>query len=118
MKPTRKMLISTGVVGAVLIGGVTVTAAASANRLQEAATQMTARHPGLGDPAPSAPRGETENPASPRTITPIDPDPDVVSKDLDIDPEDASDYWTTQRMQDADPMPGPQVSLIIPTPTD
>ncbi|WP_055478563.1 hypothetical protein [Sphaerimonospora mesophila] len=116
MKPAQKMLVSTGVVGAVLIGGVAVTAAASANRLREAATQMTVLHQGPGRATPSASDEETASPATEHPAT--QDDPDVVSKEFDIDPGQVSDYWTTQRMRDADPMPEPQVSIIVPSDID
>lgn len=112
MKPARRMLVSAGVVGVVLIGGITVTAAASAHRLREAATQMTVLHPQRVEPS----GGETTGPVNEHPAGQAGPD--VVSKEFDVDPDQVSDYWTTERLRDATPMPGPQVSIIVPSPVD
>ncbi|MEZ0070728.1 hypothetical protein [Planotetraspora sp. GP83] len=109
MKPTRRMLISTGVVGAVLVGGVSVAATASAGRLQQA-TMMTEQGPGHGQvtPAPPGPVEITGNPTQSPGY-----DPGVVSKEINEDPDEVADYWTPEKMEGAEPMPMPQVSISI-----
>ncbi|MCT9930317.1 hypothetical protein N5079_08775 [Planotetraspora sp. A-T 1434] len=114
MKPTRRMLISTGVVGAVLVGGVSVAATASAGLLQKATmmTQQGSRH---GQVTPASP-GPVEITGTPTEVPGYDPS--VVSKEINQDPDEVADYWTTEKMEGAEPMPMPQVSISIIGPGD
>ncbi|ETK37577.1 hypothetical protein MPTA5024_03205 [Microbispora sp. ATCC PTA-5024] len=105
------MLISAGVVGAVLIGGISVTATAFAGRLEQAPGSGPA---GAGRVTPATP-GPVDVTGR---VTPPPDDPDVVSSELTGDPGDVADYWTDERLEDAQPMPMPQVSISIITPGD
>ncbi|MBG0832060.1 hypothetical protein HS041_30615 [Planomonospora sp. ID67723] len=109
MNPTRKMWLSAGVVAAILVGGVSVSAAASAGGLDKD-----------GQPAPATephPPASKETPAPPVSPEPIPPAEDaedvegpedyVVSKEVNPDPEQVTRYWTEHRMEDAEPMPMP-----------
>ncbi|GAA3446807.1 hypothetical protein [Planomonospora venezuelensis] len=100
MNPTRKMWVSAGVVAAVLVGGVSVSAAASAGRLEKD-----------GRPSPAT---EPHQPASQKTPVPPAPaetappaEDFVVSKEVNPDPEQVTRYWTEHRMEEAEPMPMP-----------
>ncbi|GAA0394408.1 hypothetical protein GCM10009530_52330 [Microbispora corallina] len=107
------MLISAGVVGAVLIGGISVTATAFAGRLEQA--------PGAGSDPAGAGRVAPATPGPVDVtgrVTPPPDNPDVVSSELTGDPGDVADYWTDERLEDAQPMPMPQVSISIITPGD
>ncbi|MEW9528163.1 hypothetical protein [Microbispora sp. NPDC049125] len=111
MKPTRRIAISTGIAAAVLAGGVSVTAAAFAGRLEQGSK---ADHPATdaGQVSPATPGPVTIT----GSVTPPADDPDVVSRELPGDPGEVGDYWTKERLEDADPMPMPQVSISIVTP--
>ncbi|GII03394.1 hypothetical protein [Planobispora takensis] len=104
MNPTRKLWVSAGVVAVVLIGGVSVSAAASAGGLERAGKPTPATEPNLPaseetpPPAPSTAPGKT----SP-------PEDYVVSREVNPDPESVTRYWTEHRMEGAEPMPMPQV---------
>ncbi|WP_327092819.1 hypothetical protein OIE66_19920 [Nonomuraea sp. NBC_01738] len=107
MNQTRKMWASAAVVGVVLVGGVSVTAAASAGRLDQARGEMRAVVE-MGEKAPPAQgpvtRSGPEGGAGDGTEDGI-----VVSKDVNPDPGEVVDYWTDKRMEDAQPMPMPEV---------
>lgn len=118
MKPTRKMLISTGIVGIVLAGGASVAATASAGRLEQA-PKVTEREvaPTPGQVTPATP-GES----APTDL--LDPlsgyDPDVVSGQVSVDPRETITYWTKERIEGAEPMPIPEVNgaadIVEPSP--
>ena len=99
MNPNRKMWISAGVVGVVLVGGFSVAAAASAGRIdtlsQETRTVVTP--------------GPQDTPAEPKA-TPT-PDEYVVSEDINPNPELVGELWTPDRLIDAEPMPIPAVTI-------
>ncbi|WP_182902297.1 hypothetical protein [Microbispora sp. H10830] len=117
--PAHKMMASAVLVGVVIVGGASVTAAAFAGRLDDVAKVGDAPAAKLG-PAAGGHGGSVE-------VSPDDPgdgdltgprstpeaDPDVVLKELTDDPDGVADYWTRDRMQDANPMPVPQVSVSI-----
>jgi hypothetical protein len=100
--PTPRTLISAGVVGMILVGGVAVAHTASAGRLNES---FQLKEVTRATPAPD-PEAVTE----PEQGT---PDPNVVSRHLSVDPGEVSEYWTKERLEDAQPMPIPEVSISI-----
>ncbi|MCC5580074.1 hypothetical protein IMZ11_31065 [Microtetraspora sp. AC03309] len=119
MKPDRRMLISAGVVTAIVVGGVSVATTASAGRLEQAVKVRTVKEPAKGRATPSA------SPVAPADDQTIEPEelieniaPYVVENHLSIDPGATGDYWTTERLQGADPMPMPQVSISVITPSN
>ncbi|MCG5213686.1 hypothetical protein [Streptosporangium sp. KLBMP 9127] len=99
MNPNRKMWISAGVVGVVLVGGFTVAAAASSGRLdtvsQETRTVVTP--------------GPEDSPAEPKT-TPT-PEDYVVSEKINPKPGKVGEHWTPDRLEEAEPMPMPAVTF-------
>jgi hypothetical protein len=105
MNQTRKMWASAAVVGVILVGGVSVAAAASAGRLDQARqTRAVVQEdpPFSPPPTPDADRVE---------------DDIVVSDELESDPDEVVGYWTDDRLQEAQPMPMPEVKpgeLVLP----
>ncbi|RGA05822.1 hypothetical protein DI270_006520 [Microbispora triticiradicis] len=99
LTPAHKMMASAVLVSLVILGGASVTAAAFAARLDKVAQNAPAAKLG---PAP------TEDPQ----------DPSVVSRVLTDDPEQVGGYWTPERLEDASPMPVPELSINIVTPND
>ncbi|MGV9378672.1 hypothetical protein ACWDRB_22830 [Nonomuraea sp. NPDC003707] len=96
MDQTRKMWASAAVVGAIVVGGASVAAAASAGKLDQVAKETRAvveKAPPTSSPTPTTSDGGI-----------------VVSRDVNPDPGAVVDYWTDQRLQDAQPMPMPEVS--------
>ncbi|MFF4772845.1 hypothetical protein [Microtetraspora fusca] len=124
MKPDRKMLISAGVVTAIVVGGVSVTTTASAGRLEQAVKEQAdqARAKEAQKKTAPAPTRQPVAPAVEETgMLPeelVDVLPDVVERHLSVDPGATRDYWTTERLQGAEPMPMPQVSISIVAPSD
>ncbi|WP_214102797.1 hypothetical protein [Acrocarpospora catenulata] len=104
MIPTPRMLLSAGVVGVILVGGVAVAHTASAGRLQE---QLQLKQ--ITGATPEALPLEPEEGPAPG----FSPDPDVVSKHMSEDPAAVGEYWTPERLQGAEPMPIPEVSISI-----
>ncbi|MER7132968.1 hypothetical protein [Streptosporangium saharense] len=109
MRITRKTWVSAGVVGVVLAGGISVTAAASAGRAEKV--------PGVGETAPvhavppntpSAGRQPQDDTAASPSEQPSTPDRSVVSRDVNPDPGAVTTYWTERRLQKADPFPMPE----------
>ncbi len=107
IKPTRRMLISTGVVGIVLVGGASVAATASASRLQQISEVTEDAKPTPGQVPPVGP-GEFAPTDLPTGLP--DYDPDVASRQVSVDPGKAADHWTKERIEGAEPMPMPQVT--------
>lgn len=106
LTPAHKMTASAVLVAVVIVGGASVTAAAFAGRLDDVAK--------VGDapavkilPADSGRDGF----AGPRTTPGADPG--VVSEALTNDPDEVAGYWTPERMEDARPMPMPEISVTI-----
>lgn len=96
MKPTRKMWVSAGVVGVIVVGGASVAAAASAGRIEKAAQETKAV--------------VEQQPAAEPSPTPTTPD-FVVSHEVNSDPQKVAEYWTDDRMEQAEPMPMPEVVI-------
>jgi hypothetical protein len=101
------MLISTGVAGVVLVGGASVAATAFADRLQQGFTVTEQVKPTPGQVPPAGP-GDSAPTDLPTELPSYDPD--VVSRQVSVDPLEAADYWTKERIEDAEPMPMPQVT--------
>jgi hypothetical protein len=106
MNQTRKMWASAAVVGVILVGGASVAAAASAGRLDRVGKETRA----VVEKEPSAqpPSVQTDQ-LSELTVSPAPSDGSVVSKELNPDPQKVIEYWTDTRMEDAQPMPMPEV---------
>ncbi|WP_043616936.1 hypothetical protein [Nonomuraea candida] len=98
MDQTRKMWASAAVVGVIVVGGASIAAAASAGKLDQVARETRA----VVEKA--SPSGQPQQP-SPETSDGI-----VVSTEVNPDPGEVIDYWTDQRMEDAEPMPMPEVT--------
>ncbi|MBN6057739.1 hypothetical protein JYK22_37800, partial [Nonomuraea sp. RK-328] len=95
MDQTRKMWASAAVVGVIVVGGVSVAAAASAGRLEKVSKETEA--------VVQVDSGRVAE------LTGQTPSPDtVVSRDVNPDPDAVLDYWTDERMEDAEPMPMPE----------
>ncbi|WP_344976637.1 hypothetical protein [Streptosporangium fragile] len=117
MKVTRKTLVSAGVVGVVLAGGVSVTAAASEAGVRGAevgrstgAKVSTTPHdtepsvaPHDAEPPGSTP-GEEPSPSTPETPPAEDY---IVSEEVNPDSGAVLDYWTEDRLEEAEPFPLP-----------
>ncbi|MGW2156506.1 hypothetical protein [Nonomuraea sp. NPDC001699] len=97
MNQTRKMWASVIVVGVIVVGGASVAAAASAGRLDAVARKTQAeieQAPPTGRPIPAPDRTEGI----------------VVSTEVNPDPREVIDYWTGNRMEEAEPMPMPEAT--------
>ncbi|MGW3341781.1 hypothetical protein ACWDA3_00680 [Nonomuraea rubra] len=96
MDQTRKMWASAAVVGVIVVGGASVAAAASAGKLDQVARETRAV---VEKASPSGqPQGTTSD------------DDFVVSTEVNPDPREVLEYWTDERMEDAQPMPMPEVT--------
>ncbi|MBT2225465.1 hypothetical protein [Nonomuraea sp. NEAU-A123] len=116
MDQTRKMWASAAVVGVILVGGASVAAAASAGRLERVGkeTRAVVEEEPFSRPSSSTQNSADEIPAdriAGLTAAPEPSDGTVVSKELNPDPEKVIEYWTDKRMEDAQPMPMPEVTL-------
>ncbi|SEH03434.1 hypothetical protein SAMN05444920_13668 [Nonomuraea solani] len=97
MDQTRKMWASAAVVGVIIVGGASIAAAASAGKLDQVARETRA----VVEKA--SPSGQPPTPE-------ITEDDIVVSREVNPDPREVIEYWTDERMEDAQPMPMPEVS--------
>jgi hypothetical protein len=99
MNVTRKTWVSAGIVGAILIGGMSVAAAASAGGIEKLEK--------VNEPPPIDPQGpgtpSVLNPPASQEAAP----PSVVSKSVNPDPEKTARYWTRNRMEGAQPLSPP-----------
>ncbi|MEV0166782.1 hypothetical protein ACGFJC_05975 [Nonomuraea fuscirosea] len=103
MDQTRKLWASAAVVGVIVAGGASVAAAASAGKLDQVARETRA----VVEKAPSGePQELLEGPDE--TPAPATTDGFIVSREINPDPEKVLEYWTDQRMEDAEPMPMPE----------
>ncbi|MFG1695069.1 hypothetical protein [Nonomuraea sp. NPDC049309] len=98
MDQTRKMWASAAVVGVIIVGGASVAAAASAGKLDQVARETRAEMEKV------SPSGEQPGPES--------SEPAVVSTEVNPDPQTVLRYWSDQRMEDAQPMPMPEVGRL------
>ncbi|MBD3146376.1 hypothetical protein [Microbispora bryophytorum] len=119
LTPAHKMMASAVLVGVVIVGGASVTAAAFAGRLDDVAKVGDAPAAKLGPAAGGQGSSVEVSPGDPGHDDPTGPrsgsevDPDVVLKELTDDPDGVADYWTDERIQGANPLPVPQVSVSI-----
>ncbi|MDP9844190.1 hypothetical protein [Streptosporangium lutulentum] len=109
MNVTRKTWVSAGIVGAVLVGGMSVAAAAADGGIEKIKggtgkiekvgerTPVEPRQPGTSSPQSPPPSGETPPPSD-----------DVVSREINPDPGQTARYWTDARLEGAQPMPMPE----------
>ncbi|SDI36343.1 hypothetical protein [Nonomuraea jiangxiensis] len=95
MDHTRKMWASAAVVGVIVAAGVSIAAAASAGKLEEARAVVEKAPP-------------TARPSDSKT----DDDDIVVSTEVNPDPAKVFEYWTNSRMEDAQPMPMPSADRL------
>ncbi|MFI7701395.1 hypothetical protein [Nonomuraea sp. NPDC049480] len=101
MDQTRKMWASAAIVGVIVAGGASVAAAASAGKLDQVSKETRA----VVEKA--SPSGQPEQPApNPETTD----DDIVVSEEVNPDPGKVLEYWSDERMEDAQPMPMPEVT--------
>lgn len=94
MNPSRKMWASAAAVGVIVAGGVSVAAAASAGRLDQ--LKQTRAVVEKRPPSPTSPSSAPS-------------DGPVASVEVNPDPGEVAEYWTDERLQDAHPMPMPEV---------
>lgn len=110
MNQTRKTWASAAVVGVILVGGVSVAAAASAGRLDQAReTRAVVQEDPPFSPPPTL---DATDQATDRVKDDI-----VVSNELESDPDEVAGYWSDDRLQEAQPMPMPEVKpgeLVLP----
>ncbi|WP_061289810.1 hypothetical protein [Herbidospora cretacea] len=99
MIPTPKMLISAGIVGVIVVGGLSVAAAAADGRLEFEQQRLL-----------KTVEGE-------KTATPApEPEPvpsNVVVRELESDPEEVGGYWTPENLERAEPMEIPRVEVTL-----
>ncbi|MDF5757162.1 hypothetical protein [Spongiactinospora sp. TRM90649] len=102
MNSNRKMWVSAGVVGVILVGGLAVAATAAGRAA--AVDQETG--------AVVEPNIET-NSGRPPTRTQAPPtDDEIVTEDLNPNPRDVGRYWTEDRLEGAEPLPMPVATLL------
>ncbi|GIH64677.1 MULTISPECIES: hypothetical protein [Microbispora] len=120
LTPAQKTMASAVLVGVVIVGGASITAAAFAGRLDDVAKVGDAPAAKLGPATGGHGQSVEVSPdASGRDLTgarstPEADDSGVTSKVLTDDPDGVAEYWTRERTEGADPMPVPEVSVIIP----
>jgi hypothetical protein len=108
---TRRMLISAAAAGIIIVGGAAVAATASADRLEQARRHdqkaKTVIHTGTQTvPGRAVPDSE---------MSVVSPSPGyVVSHSLGADPGEIAEYWTDDRLEGAEPLPIPGVTLTPP----
>ncbi|TDD55378.1 hypothetical protein E1286_04145 [Nonomuraea terrae] len=98
MDETRKMWASAAIVGVIVVGGASVAAAASAGKLDQVARETRAV-------VEKAPQGSTTPSAGPSE------DDIVVSTEVNPNPGEVLEHWTDERMEHAEPMPMPVITL-------
>ncbi|MFG1707316.1 hypothetical protein ACFLIM_29370 [Nonomuraea sp. M3C6] len=103
MDQTRKMWASAAVVGVIVAAGASIAAAASAGKLEEVGKETRA----VVEKAPPSSQPPDRPVPSPEGTD----DDIVVSTEVNPDPGAVIEYWTDQRMEDAQPMPMPEVTL-------
>jgi hypothetical protein len=111
MNVPRKTWISAGIVGAVLIGGMSVAAAASAGGIEKIKGE-TRKIETIDDPASIPPQQpgtpSFQDPPPSQETAPPSKDDGVVSREINPDPWQTGLYWTDDRMENAQPMPMPE----------
>ncbi|MFI7444595.1 hypothetical protein [Nonomuraea indica] len=117
MDQTRKMWASAAVVGVIVVGGVSVAAAASAGRLDQVAKETRAvvekaapsGQPAAPDTRATQPSEQAPQPVDQLTEATRAPEDVVVSQEVNPDPGEVLEYWSDDRLEEAQPMPMPEV---------
>ncbi|GGL01577.1 hypothetical protein Sme01_46170 [Sphaerisporangium melleum] len=108
MNPTRKMWISAGVVGAVLVGGISVAAAAATGRVE---TDKAGRQSETSTTyAPGEAPGRIPGPDVPANAEPTAPPKVFTDEQMNRDPKKVAEFWTEKRMEEAEPLPIPVIT--------
>ncbi|WP_436763250.1 hypothetical protein [Streptosporangium sp. V21-05] len=103
MNVTRKTWVSAGIVSLVLVGGISVTAAAASGGIGGSGKPSA-------EPVPIAPNEPGTSSHEPSPTAPTPPSEDyVVSREINPDPEKVIDYWNENRLENAEPFPMPMV---------
>lgn len=114
------MWLSAGLAGAILAGGVAVAATAVARGAADGADRVRVEPRGPGAEASYAPGhapGKVPGGEVPEAAEPTrDPDDFVVSTRVNDDPRDVAEFWTRERMESAEPLPLPVVTVHARTP--
>nr|WP_062332265.1 hypothetical protein [Herbidospora sakaeratensis] len=97
MIPTPRMLVSAGIVGVIVVGGVAVAATASTGRLEFEQQRLL----------------KTVGGTEVSTPTPEPVPSNVVVRELETDPEEVGGYWTPENLEQAEPMPIPRVEVTL-----
>ncbi|NAS20346.1 hypothetical protein GT755_01450 [Herbidospora sp. NEAU-GS84] len=100
MIPTPRMLISAGIVGVIVVGGVAVAATASAGRIEFEQQRLLKT---VGEKAE-----ETTSAPTPEPVP-----SNVVVRELETDPEEVTGYWTPENLEQAEPMTIPRVEVEL-----
>ncbi|WP_062347653.1 hypothetical protein [Herbidospora yilanensis] len=98
MIPTPRMLISAGIVGVIVVGGVAVAATASAGRIEFEQQRLLKTVGGTAEETVPTPEPVPSN---------------VVVRELETDPEEVGGYWTPENLEQAEPMPIPRVEVTL-----
>ncbi|WP_440071441.1 hypothetical protein [Streptosporangium sp. OZ121] len=103
MNVTRKTWVSAGIVSLVLAGGISVTAAAASGGIGKTEKPSA-------EPVPVAPSEPGTPSPEPSPTTPVPPAEDfVVSREVNPDPRKVVEYWSENRLEEAEPFPMPMV---------
>ncbi|MEU4410372.1 hypothetical protein AB0F88_38200 [Streptosporangium sp. NPDC023963] len=103
MNVTRKTWVSAGIVSLVLAGGISVTAAAASGGIGRAEKPSA-------EPVPVAPNEPGTSSQEPSPTAPVPPAEDfVVSREVNPDPRKVVEYWSENRLEQAEPFPMPMV---------
>ncbi|MFC7384892.1 hypothetical protein [Sphaerisporangium rhizosphaerae] len=108
MNPTRKMWISAGVVGAVLVGGISVAAAAATGRVESEKAGRTSESSTTY--APGEAPGQIPGPDVPANAEPTSAPSVFVDDQMNRDPKKVAEYWTEKRLEEAEPLPIPVIT--------
>ncbi|WP_030453605.1 hypothetical protein [Herbidospora cretacea] len=103
MIPTPRTLISAGIVGVIVVGGVAVAATASAGRIEFEQQRLLKT---VGEKAVET--AETTPAPTPEPVP-----SNVVVRELESDPEEVSGYWTPENLEQAEPMEIPRVEVEL-----
>ncbi|MFG3438160.1 hypothetical protein ACGF0J_13045 [Nonomuraea sp. NPDC047897] len=117
MDQTRKLWASAAVVGVIVVGGVSIAATASAGRLDQVARQTRAvvekaapsEQPVVPGTRATQPSGQPPQPVDQLTEATRAPADVVVSQEVNPEPDEVLEYWSDDRLEDAQPMPMPEV---------
>jgi hypothetical protein len=108
MNPTRKMWISTGVIGVILAGGISVAAAAASGRVDKT-DKVSQETEGSKTYGPGEAPGQIPGPDVSANAEPTRAPKDfvVTNDNINPDPKKVAEFWTEKRMESAKPLPIP-----------